>query len=63
MNQLFGFVQSKFYSWIYESGVQEGFRTRAINFKLISRLKVYKSMGLEEKFYGPVPLTLMRRTS
>lgn len=37
MNELFCSVYFKLKSQIYESGVQGGFRTKAINFESISR--------------------------
>lgn len=48
MSELFCSMSSTFYSCIYEPRVQEGFRVRAINLKLIFREMIFKSPILEE---------------
>lgn len=48
MTELFCLVYFKFQSWIYESGVEGGFRTRAIYCQTHQQLEDFKSMGLNE---------------
>lgn len=62
MNELFCSMSSKFYSCIYEPGVQEGFRMRPINLKLICRQMISKSLRLEEISQRKVSLVNRRNS-